>query len=235
VFQLDKQIADAPEYLPHHKHAHHHKGEQFDQAFKADGQHQPVLVFAGVDMTGAEQHRKHGHQQRHRQGAVDGPAAFHAVGEAVEGHGHRFQLQGDVGDGAGDGHQGNQNRQRLGFTVARGDEISDGGNALLFADGDDLEQHGGAQDEHDHGAKVDRQKIPAEVGGLPHGAEKRPGGAVHRQGEAVQPGAVEGLLGARRTPVAVPGDQKQYAGIGQRKAGQCPDGKHSSAFFTLSI
>lgn len=39
-------------------------------------------------------------------------------------------------------HQRHQNRQGLGFTVAGGDKVGDGSDALLFSDGDDLKQQG---------------------------------------------------------------------------------------------
>ena len=46
------------------------KGDELDDQFRRDRQHQAVLMLGGVGMAGAEQHREHRHGQRDQEGAV---------------------------------------------------------------------------------------------------------------------------------------------------------------------
>ena len=62
-----EQRAGPAEHPERHEDADRQKGEQLDDRFGRDRQHQAVLMLGGVDMAGAEQHREGRHRQRHEQ------------------------------------------------------------------------------------------------------------------------------------------------------------------------
>ena len=95
-------------------------------------------MFTGIDMTGAKQNGKQSHKQRYNEGGIHFPGLIALIRKAVEGRGYRLQLLCDVRQNARDGHQSDENCQGLGFSISRGNKISDGRYALLFANGDDF-------------------------------------------------------------------------------------------------
>jgi hypothetical protein len=66
--RLREQVAKAIEHHEGHETADNDEGDQLDDRLGRHGQHQPVLVLAGVDGARAEEHRKgrhrHGDQER---------------------------------------------------------------------------------------------------------------------------------------------------------------------------
>ena len=52
------------EHHESHEDADREKGDELDDRFGRDRQHQPVLMLGGVDVAGAEQHRECRHRQR---------------------------------------------------------------------------------------------------------------------------------------------------------------------------
>ncbi|MNY24288.1 hypothetical protein D3C86_1579940 [compost metagenome] len=72
--------------------------------------------------------------------------------------------------------------------------------------------------------EVDRQERPELFGGLAHGAEERPAGAIDRQRQAVHPGAHTRRQG-RAATVAIEGDGEHDGHIGQGDDGNQPGGQ----------
>ncbi|MFK4583896.1 hypothetical protein ABIF83_007373 [Bradyrhizobium ottawaense] len=123
------------------------EGDQLDDGFGRDRQHQAVLMLGRVGLTRPEQHREGRHRQRHHQRDV---ADDRDVGEGLvfaqdrfERGGDRLELERDVGHRADDRDQCHGRRHRLALAVARPDEVGDRGDVVGFRQLDHAAQHAG--------------------------------------------------------------------------------------------
>lgn len=192
---LGEEIGEAVVEAEGDEDAHGEEGGELDQRLEGDGQDHAAVVFGDIQAAGTEDDGEQRQHQRHDQRRVLG-AGTGGVGAGADQQVHpeddTFQLQGDVGQHADHADQRHHHRQCLRLAVAGGDEVGDGGDVLLLADHDHLLQHPGREQHQQHRSEVDRQERPELVGGLADRAEEGPAGAVHCQGEAVDPGAQAG-------------------------------------------
>ncbi|MNL08999.1 hypothetical protein D3C87_1297460 [compost metagenome] len=119
------------------------------------------MVFRGVEVARTEDDGEQRQHQRHDQCRVL-RANPHGVGAGTDQQVHAkhdaLQLQGNVGQHANQADQRHHHRQRLGFAIARGDEVSDGGDVLLLADHHHFLQDPRRTDQQQDRPEVDRQE-----------------------------------------------------------------------------
>jgi hypothetical protein len=161
-----------------HEHADGEEGDQLDDGFGGDRQHQPVLVFGGIGLSGAEQHREHRHRQHHHQRDIaddrDLREQLVLAQDGFERGGHRLELQRDVGHRADDRDQRHGGGDRLALAVAGGDEVGDRGDVLRLGELDHAAEHRRAEADHQDRADIDRQEIDAGAAGKADRAEECP-------------------------------------------------------------
>ena len=89
-------------------------------------------------------------------------ARAHCIGTSTDQQVHTeddtLELQSDVGEDADQADQRDDDRQRLRFAVARSDEVSDGGDVLLFADHHHFLQYPRRADQQQYRPEVNRQE-----------------------------------------------------------------------------
>ncbi|MHC2701275.1 hypothetical protein ACVMHZ_004408 [Bradyrhizobium liaoningense] len=205
------------------------EGDQLDDGFGRDRQHQAVLVLCGIGLPRAEQHREGRHRQRHHQRHV---ADDRDVGEGLvlaqdrfERGGNRLELERDIGHRADDRHQRDGRRHRLALAVAGPDEVGDRGDVVGFGELDHAAQHAGAEPDHQDRAEIDREEVGRGAGGEADRAEEGPGGAVDRQRQRIdQPGGA--TAPGRRAAVAMARHQEQEADITERGGDHAPVVQH---------
>ena len=78
------------------------------------------------------------------------------------------------------------------------------------------------QQHSEDGAEIDRQVIPAILGGLTHRAVERPRGAIHPEPKAVHPGILKGVFALAGSAVTQPRDNKEYQHVAQCQPTQLP-------------
>ncbi|MNC25779.1 hypothetical protein D3C75_738790 [compost metagenome] len=226
---LGQQVVEAVVQAPGDEHADGDERQQLDQRLEGHRHDHAAVVLGGVQVAGAEQDGEQGEDQRHDQRRVLGAQAVGAgigAGQQVDAEDYPLELQGDVGQHADQADQGHDDGQRARLAVARGDEVGDRGDVFLLADQDHLGQHLRHEQQQQQRAEVDGHERPQLSGRLADRAEKGPAGAVHRQGQAVHPGAQAraGHAGGLAT-VAVEGDGKQDGHVGQGDRGDQPAGQ----------
>jgi hypothetical protein len=64
---LRQQRHGATKHHESHEHADRQEGDELDDGFAGDGQHQSVVMLGGVDLAGAKQHGERRHRHRHEQ------------------------------------------------------------------------------------------------------------------------------------------------------------------------
>ena len=219
----------------------HHEGDkdadgeechELDDRFGGDRQHQPVLMFGGVGVARAEQHRKRRHEQRDEQRAVAEhrrqPAARSRRGhDRADRRGHRLELQRDVRNHADDGDQRHRRCHGRALAVARRNQIGDRGDILTLGEPYDAQQQRIAKPDHDHRADIDGEEIVAGARGEPDRAEERPRGAVDRQRKRIDPEPRGGTASPARA-VAVARYQKQKPDIAERNEDDDPSLQHDT-------
>ena len=127
--------------------------------------------------------------------------------------GNRFQLQSDVGHDAEDGNDGDQSAQYMAFAVARGNEVSNRGNAMGLADAHHFQQHIPPQCGHQCRTEIDRQEADAAGRGAPDAAVNSPGRAVHRQRQRIDIGVGDDAAAGVSAFVAVVSNGEQQADV----------------------
>ena len=137
-----------------------------------------------------------------------------------------FQLQRDVRQHAYHRDRGDEHCDRLMPAVARADEVGDRRDVVALGDADDALQQRRTEHEHDHGAEVDRQKIPAVRRSVPHRAVERPRRAIDADREAVYPRLAKRRPRNPRAPIAVIRDGEQDPDIDRRDREQGPAAQH---------
>ena len=165
--RLGKERRRPVEHPECHEHADAHEGDELDDGFGRDRQHQSVLVLGGIDMARAEQHGEDSHRDCH----VERDVAQHRLHRAAcrsgmnEDRGqrgrHRFELKCDIGNGADDRDQRHHGRDGLGLAVAGSDEVRDRRDVLRFCEPDDPHDQRRAEADHEDRADVDRQEVEA--------------------------------------------------------------------------
>ena len=140
---------------------------------------------------------------------------------------HRLQLQGDVGQRAGDGDDGDDGGDRLALAVAGGQEVGDRGDVLALGQAHDAQQEAPAEHEQQDRPEIDGDEIVAGGGGKADAAEERPGGAVDGQRQGIdQRPAVAGLAEAAG-PVGIPRQREQDTHVSQRQRDDAPTFDHA--------
>ena len=185
---LGEQVAQAIEHAPGDIDAQGQEGDQLDQRFEGDRLQQADMVLGGIGVAGAEQDGEQRHDRRDIEGGIAQPGGSRdiaGVGEYLIGTRDGLQLQGDVGQGADQGHQRGEHRQRLRLAVARGDEVGDRGDVLALGDPNHLEQDRPEQQTGQNRPDEDAQITPAAGRGLPDATVEGPAGAVDRKPQTV--------------------------------------------------
>jgi len=106
------------------------------------------VVFGGVEVARTEDNGEQRQHQRYDQRRVLGAGAGGiraGADQQVHPEYDALQLQGDVRQHADHADQRDHHRQRLGFAVACGDKVSDGGDVFLLADQNHLLQDPGGE------------------------------------------------------------------------------------------
>ena len=100
------------------------KGDQLDDRLGCDCKNEPIMVLGGVCVACAEQYCKQGEQDRDKKRGVD-RCAFQPDHAGLDTHDHgvngsrnRFQLQGDIGDGAKHGDHSRKGTHRGALSIA---------------------------------------------------------------------------------------------------------------------
>ena len=236
-----EQRAGTAEHPEGDKDADGEKGEQLDDQFGGDRQHQAVLVLGGVDMAGAEQHREGRHRQRHEQRNVaeqrlrGAGAGRHMREDRLQRRRHRFELQRDIGNGADDGDQRDGSRHRLGLAITRGDEIGDRGDVLRLGQPHDADEQRRKQADHQRRADIDGEKFIARARGRADRAEEGPRGAIDRQRQRVDQQPAAAVAAEPAFAVAVARHQEQQADIGKRRRDDDPALQHTRSRSGLTL
>ena len=200
-----------------------------------DRQHQAVLTLGSVDVPGAKQRGKCGHQHRDEKRDVADERLRHAaagrgVGENGADRGrNRLKLKCDVGDHADDRDQRDRRRDGLALAVTRGDEIRDRRDVLPLGEADDADHQRIRKADHQHRADIDREKIKSGARSDPDRAEKRPRGAIdgERQWIDQQAGAV--AANELMPAIAIARDQEQKPDIGEGDDDDDPALQHGAS------
>ena len=113
------QLTKTTKHTEHREQTDRQQGDEFDQGFEGDGDHQAFMFFPCGDVAGAEQDGEQGDGEAEAQGDRAG-GGF--LGEYLNGFGDRADLQGDVGQDPGEHEQGDQYPGQLAL-VAKGEQI----------------------------------------------------------------------------------------------------------------
>ncbi len=228
-----EQRARAVEHPEGDEDADRQEGQQLDDRFGGDRQHQAVLMLGGVDMAGAEQHREHRHRQRDEQRDVaeqragDAGARRDLREDGFQRERHRFELQRDVGNRADDRDQRDGGGDRLALAVARGDEVGDRGDVLRLGEPHDAHDQRREQADHQHRADIDGEEFVAGARGRADRAEEGPRRAIDRKRQRIdqQPGAA--ARGRAADAIAITRHQEQQPDIAERDRDDDPALQHA--------
>ena len=231
-----QDVVDAAEHPERHEHPDRQEGDQLDDRFEGDREHQPVLMLGRVRVARAEGDRESGQHDRHdeskvaedRHRAGDG-GGVRGGEEDAERSRYRLQLQGDVGNGADHGDEAHERRDALALAVAGGDEIGDRGDVLRLGDAHDPGDEGLAEADHQDRADIDGDEVEAGAAGEPDRAEERPRGAVDRQGQRIDGRSRRPLHETAAGLVAPMGDREQAAQINEGRQNDPPAGDHEGS------
>lgn len=194
----EAQIAKPIEHPPRRVDADQDEGDQLDQRFHGDGEHQAILMLGRVDVACAKRHGETGQQERDDQSQrACGAARHHDLTriERIEHHddraGDRLQLQGDIGHGANDADDRDQPGDLIGLAIARGDKVGDRGDVLRLGQPHDAQHQRRQQADDNERPDVNRQELQPALRGKANGTEEGPGGAIDRQRQRIddRPGA----------------------------------------------
>ena len=146
--------------------------------------------------------------------------------QRVDRKGDGLELQGDVGERAGNGDDGDDGGDRLALAVAGSEEVGDRGDVLALGQAHDAQQQTPAEHEQQDRAEIDGNEVVAGRGSEPDAAEERPGGAVDGQRQGVdQRPAVAGPREAAG-PVGIPRQRKQDTDVSERQRDDTPAFDH---------
>jgi hypothetical protein len=233
-----EQPGNAAEHGEEDEEADGQKRRELDQRLGGDGDDQALLVLGGVDVAGTEQDG----ERRHRQGDDEGGVGRQIellqrarAEQRVDRKGHRLQLQGDVGQRAGNGDDGDDGGDRLALAVAGSEEVGDRGDVLALGQPHDAQQEAPAEDEEQDRAEIDRDEIVAGGGGLADAAEERPGGAVDGERQGVDQRPAVARPGEAAGTVGIPRQRKQDTDVSQRQPDDTPTFNHVSLSATLGL
>ncbi len=229
---LAEQCERPVEHPEGDEHADADEGNELDQQFGGDRQHQAVLVLGGVDMARAEQDR----EDRHRNGHVERNVAQHRLHctagrpgmheDRGERGRYRLELKCDVGDRSDDSDQRHGGGDGLRLAVTGGDEVGDRGDVLRFGQAHDARDQRRAKADHQDRAEIDGQEVEAGARGEADGAEEGPGGAVDRQRERIDEVPPAACWAEPAGAVAIARDHEQEADIAEREGDDDPALQH---------
>ena len=145
-----------------------------------------------------------------------------AIGQRLETHADRFQLQRDIGQAPCHSREGCGGRNRPALAVARRQEVRQGRDAFALGDIPNPLHEARKQDEHQRRSQINGQVIPSAFHRCANGAEERPGCAIHCQRERID----QRVLGESRPHcrlVPAPGDQEQAKHVERGRSKDQPD------------
>ena len=223
------------EQAPGHEGAHRDEGDELDDRLERDRGHHAFVFFGAVQVARAEHHREAGQCQREVEGAVAPPGQrcgqrrAQRRGEQRVAAGHRLQLQRNVGHDTDHGDQRHRAGQQPALAVAAADEVGDGGDAVRAGDADHLANHQPGQHHRQRRAEVDRQEPDPAAGSAAHAAEVRPGGAVDRQRQRIDPGVADHRTPLPRACIGERGHREQQQQVGERRSDDERGREHEQA------
>ena len=169
-------------------------GTELQQGLDRHRQHQAPVAFADRCTPRSEQHGKCGHHQRNVKRAVApslGRILVIAAQHAIT-HGDRFELQGNVGNDADHGNGGDCRRQGGIPSESAGNQIGNRCGVIVLRQLVQFAHKGEGKNIEQHAADKGRRNRPTGTQCLGDRAVKRPGRAVHGQGQAIDIGPVSG-------------------------------------------
>ena len=224
-----EKIADAAQHGERDEEADRQEGGELDERFGRNRDDQAFLMLGRIDVARAEQNG----EGRHRQGDDEGRVGRQIemlqrarAEQRVDRQRHRLQLQGDVGQRAGDGDDRDDGGDRLALAVAGGEEVGDRGDVLALGQPHDAQQEAPAEHEQQDRAQIDGDEIVAGGGGIADAAEERPGGAVDRQRQGIDERSAAARLAEAAGPVGIPRQREQDTHVSQRQRHNAPAFDH---------
>src|SRR5882757_104913 len=106
--------------------------------------------------------------------------------------------------------------------IASADEVGNRRDVMALGDTNDSLKKPTAEEEHQRGAEVDRQKVPPAACRASDGTVERPRRAVHAQGEAVDPRLARGRADDTGATVSDVGNRKKYCDVTRKNGKQRP-------------
>jgi hypothetical protein len=215
-----EQVAQSVEHAPDDKGADRDESQELHHRFRGDRQHQAVLMLAGVDAAGAEDHGEAGKRQSDAEGDAIRPLGRrcdHWIDRAEtrgQRRGNRLELQGDIGHDADHRNHCRDRRHCFRLAIAGGKEVGDGSGVLRVGEPRHPRHHRPAEAEHQHGPDIDRQEIQAVRRSQAHRAEKGPGGAIDAKSEGIDDFPRDAPAKKRAVAVAIGGERQQGDKIG---------------------
>ena len=161
----------------------------------------------------------------------DGPGELLQRSRAKQGvdrKGHRLQLQGDVGERAGNGDDGDDGGNGLALAVAGSEKVGNRGDVLALGQAHDAQQEAPAEDEQQDRAEIDGDEIVAGGRGLSDAAEERPRGTVDGERQRVDQRPAVARPGEASGAVGIPRQRKQDTDVSQRKPDDTPAFDHDA-------
>jgi hypothetical protein len=141
-------------------------------------------------------------------------------------------LKRDVGNGAQDRGERDDDRERLVLAVTRGHEVRDRGDVLRLSQPRDLYEQRTRNRESENGAEIDRKEIEACGRSEAHRPEKGPRGAVHRDRERIDVGTAPTVHPGRPHAIAICREREKQSEIDQRHRDHGPAVLHPSILNT---
>ena len=202
------------------------EGDELHNGLDGDGENHAVLVLGRVDMAGAEEDREGAHRQRDEHGRIR--TAQRCGRDGVERSRHCLQLDRDVRHDADDCDGRNKRAKRFALAIARGDEIGDGRDVLLFGDGRNGPQHFPTEGEDKDRPDIDREEIKPRARRDTDGAEIGPGRAIDAQRQRIDIRSRRARGALQRQAVAPGGGGEEKPQIGEAKRQDHPALDHGS-------
>ena len=140
--------------------------------------------------------------------------------------GDGFELKRDVGHGADDRDQRHRRGDRLALAVARGDEVGDRRDVLRLGEPHHAQDQRREDADHEDRPDIDGQEFVAGARGVADRAEERPGRAVDRERERIDPQPRAALRARAAQAVAIARHQEQEPDVTERDRDNDPALQH---------
>ena len=229
--RMTEQITKPVEHAEGDEQPDTEKGQQLDNGLCGYGQHQPVLMFGGVNASGSKgngetRQNQHGGKANIRQ--VGAACALNRRNHSHERGGDGLQLQRDIRHNADQCDQRHKRRYGFRFAIAGGNKIRDGGDILRFGQRYNALKQSLPEYKHQNRADINQQKTHSLHRGHTHRAEKCPGCAVNAERESINQRATTPSHQLLAIGVAKMRKCKQSTQIEQRAQENNPGCNHAS-------